>query len=185
MTAPQRAGHRSATAAKAPPKPAAKPAPKASHKPEPHVDTVSRRLEKSPAAFRTISEVAEELDVPQHVLRFWESKFPQVRPLKRGGGRRYYRPEDVDLLGRIRQLLYKDGYTIKGVQRLMREGALKAKREAHEADAEEAGAEALDAAADTAADLPLGPLDAAARAELQGLLAELLALRADLRRLTG
>jgi DNA-binding transcriptional MerR regulator len=192
MTAPQRAGQRSAAAArpaaKAPAKSAAKHEPKASQKPEPHVDTVSRRLEKSPAAFRTISEVAEELDVPQHVLRFWESKFPQVRPLKRGGGRRYYRPEDVDLLGRIRQLLYKDGYTIKGVQRLMREGALKAKREtAHEA-APDAGAEpgeALDAAADTAADGPLGPLDAEARAELQGLLSELLALRADLRRLTG
>ncbi len=80
---------------------------------------------KSPAAFRTISEVAEELDVPQHVLRFWESKFPQVKPLKRGGGRRYYRPEDVVLLRRIRQCLYQEGYTIKGVQRLLREGALR------------------------------------------------------------
>jgi DNA-binding transcriptional MerR regulator len=85
----------------------------------------SRRVEKSPSAFRTISEVAEELDVPQHVLRFWETKFPQVRPLKRGGGRRYYRPEDVDVLRRIRSLLYEQGYTIKGVQRLLREGALK------------------------------------------------------------
>jgi len=85
----------------------------------------SRRVEKSPSAFRTISEVAEELDVPQHVLRFWETKFPQVRPLKRGGGRRYYRPEDVDMLRRIRSLLYEQGYTIKGVQRLLREGALK------------------------------------------------------------
>lgn len=80
-----------------------------------------RRNEKSAQAFRTISEVATELDVPQHVLRFWESKFNQVRPLKRGGGRRYYRPEDVDLLRRIRVLLYDDGYTIKGVQRLLRE----------------------------------------------------------------
>ena len=85
----------------------------------------SRRVEKSPSAFRTISEVAEELDVPQHVLRFWETKFPQVRPLKRGGGRRYYRPEDVDMLRRIRSLLYLEGYTIKGVQRLLREGGLK------------------------------------------------------------
>ena len=76
----------------------------------------SRRVEKSPSAFRTISEVAEELDVPQHVLRFWETKFPQVRPLKRGGGRRYYRPEDVDMLRKIRSLLYQEGYTIKGVQ---------------------------------------------------------------------
>ena len=86
-----------------------------------------RRLEKSASAFRTISEVAEELDVPQHVLRFWETKFPQVRPLKRGGGRRYYRPEDVDLLRTIRGLLYQEGYTIKGVQKLMREGALRAR----------------------------------------------------------
>src|SRR4051794_36702907 len=84
-----------------------------------------RRGAKSAAAFRTISEVAVELDVPQHVLRFWESKFPQVKPLKRGGGRRYYRPEDVVLLRRIRQCLYQEGYTIKGVQRLLREGALK------------------------------------------------------------
>src|SRR3954469_9869465 len=84
---------------------------------------VDRRVvEKSAQAFRTISEVAAELDVPQHVLRFWESKFSQVRPLKRGGGRRYYRPEDIDLLRRIRSLLYEDGYTIKGVQRLLKGG---------------------------------------------------------------
>ncbi|MCC7273829.1 MAG: MerR family transcriptional regulator [Alphaproteobacteria bacterium] len=80
------------------------------------------RRAKSAAAFRTISEVAEELDVPQHVLRFWETKFGQIRPLKRGGGRRYYRPEDVVLLQRIRRLLYDEGYTIKGVQRLLRDG---------------------------------------------------------------
>ena len=78
---------------------------------------------KSAAAFRTISEVSQDLEVPQHVLRFWETKFSQVRPLKRGGGRRYYRPEDVALLHRIRDLLYAEGYTIKGVQRLLREGA--------------------------------------------------------------
>lgn len=77
---------------------------------------------KAPTAFRTISEVAADLDVPQHVLRFWESKFPQIRPLKRGGGRRYYRPDDVALLIRIRALLYAEGYTIKGVQRLLQEG---------------------------------------------------------------
>ncbi|MGY9106717.1 MAG: MerR family transcriptional regulator, partial [Alphaproteobacteria bacterium] len=77
--------------------------------------------DKSPEAFRTISEVADELDVPQHVLRFWESKFGSVRPLKRGGGRRYYRPEDVDLLRGIRSLLYSDGLAIKGVQKLLRE----------------------------------------------------------------
>ncbi len=82
----------------------------------------ARQRAKSAAAFRTISEVSTDLDVPQHVLRFWESKFTPVRPLKRGGGRRYYRPEDVELLRRIRNLLYTDGYTIKGVQRLLREG---------------------------------------------------------------
>jgi DNA-binding transcriptional MerR regulator len=81
-----------------------------------------RRTGKSEAAFRTISEVADELDVPQHVLRFWEGKFPQVKPLKRGGGRRYYRPDDVALLRRIRDLLYSEGYTIKGVQKLLKEG---------------------------------------------------------------
>lgn len=80
-----------------------------------------RRHAKSAGAFRTISEVADDLDVPSHVLRFWETKFNQIRPLKRGGGRRYYRPEDVELLRRIRQLLYRDGYTIKGVQRLLRD----------------------------------------------------------------
>ncbi len=85
-----------------------------------------RRGAKSPDAFRTISEVAAELDVPQHVLRFWESKFTQVRPLKRGGGRRYYRPEDVELLRRIRALLYAEGYTIKGVQKVLRENPRKA-----------------------------------------------------------
>jgi DNA-binding transcriptional MerR regulator len=78
-------------------------------------------LNKAPDAYRTISEVAEELDLPQHVLRFWESRFPHIKPLKRGGGRRYYRPEDVDLLRGIRRLLYADGYTIKGVQRILRE----------------------------------------------------------------
>ena len=83
-----------------------------------------RRSGKSEAAFRTISEVADELDVPQHVLRFWEGKFPQVKPLKRGGGRRYYRPDDVALLRRIRDLLYSEGYTIKGVQKLLKEGGV-------------------------------------------------------------
>ncbi len=82
----------------------------------------SRRSGKSAESFRTISEVAKELDIPQHVLRFWESKFSQVKPLKRGGGRRYYRPEDVALLRNIRTLLYNEGYTIKGVQKLLREG---------------------------------------------------------------
>jgi DNA-binding transcriptional MerR regulator len=78
-------------------------------------------VEKAPDAFRTISEVADEIDVPQHVLRFWESRFSQIRPMKRGGGRRYYRPDDVDLLRGIRHLLYGEGYTIRGVQRILRE----------------------------------------------------------------
>jgi DNA-binding transcriptional MerR regulator len=81
-----------------------------------------RRANKRASAFRTIGEVADDLDLPAHVLRFWESKFPQLKPLKRGGGRRYYRPEDIALLRRIRQCLYQDGYTIRGVQKLLREG---------------------------------------------------------------
>jgi DNA-binding transcriptional MerR regulator len=81
-------------------------------------------LEKAPDAFRTISEVAEEISVPQHVLRFWESRFTQIKPLKRGGGRRYYRPDDVDLLRGVRHLLYGEGYTIRGVQRILREEGL-------------------------------------------------------------
>ncbi len=86
----------------------------------------SGRAGKSPAAFWTTSEVCDELEVPAHVLRFWESKFTQLKPLKRGGGRRYYRPEDVALLRRIRQWLYQEGYTIRGVQKLLRDGALRA-----------------------------------------------------------
>jgi DNA-binding transcriptional MerR regulator len=83
-----------------------------------------RRANKRAAVFRTIGEVAEDLDLPAHVLRFWESKFPQLKPLKRGGGRRYYRPEDIALLSRIRQYLYQEGYTIRGVQKLLSEGAI-------------------------------------------------------------
>ncbi len=83
-------------------------------------------MEKSVDAFRTISEAAEELDVPQHVLRFWETRFSQIRPMKRGGGRRYYRPEDMDLLRTIRTLLYGEGYTIRGVQRLLKERGVRA-----------------------------------------------------------
>jgi DNA-binding transcriptional MerR regulator len=93
--------------------------------PSPPSQPPPRRPAKSAEAFRTISEVAGDLEVPQHVLRFWESKFPQIKPLKRAGGRRYYRPDDVALLRRIRQCLYEQGYTIKGVQKLLREGALK------------------------------------------------------------
>ncbi len=78
-------------------------------------------MAKSAEAFRTISEVAGDLEVPKHVLRFWEAKFPQIRPMKRGGGRRYYRPEDLELLRGIRHLLHAEGYTIKGVQKILRE----------------------------------------------------------------
>jgi DNA-binding transcriptional MerR regulator len=81
--------------------------------------------EKAPDAFRTISEVAEELDLPQHVLRFWESRFREIKPMKRGGGRRYYRPDDISLLRGIRHLLYGEGYTIRGVQRILREQGIK------------------------------------------------------------
>ena len=85
----------------------------------------ARAMEKSPDAFRTISEVADDLDLPQHVLRFWETRFAQIKPLKRGGGRRYYRPDDVDLLKGIRHLLYGEGYTIKGVQRILKEDGIR------------------------------------------------------------
>jgi DNA-binding transcriptional MerR regulator len=83
-------------------------------------------MDKSPDAFRTIREVAESMDLPQHVLRFWETRFPQIKPLKRGGGRRYYRPDDVELLRAIRHLLYGEGYTIKGVQKLIKEQGARA-----------------------------------------------------------
>ncbi|MEA2881909.1 MAG: hypothetical protein QOH32_1165 [Bradyrhizobium sp.] len=82
-------------------------------------------MDKAPDAFRTISEVADDLDIPQHVLRFWESRFPQIKPMKRSGGRRYYRPDDVDLLRGIRRLLYGEGYTIRGVQRILKEHGVK------------------------------------------------------------
>ncbi len=97
----------------------------------PHITTDNRK-KKSAAAFRTISEVAGELDLPQHVLRFWETKFQAIKPMKRGGGRRYYRPEDIDLLRRVRSLLYDEGYTIKGVQKLLRGGKKVALPEAPE-----------------------------------------------------
>ncbi len=133
---------------------------------------LSRRT-KSADAFRTISEVSEEVGVPQHVLRFWETKFGQIKPLKRGGGRRYYRPEDIELLNRIRAWLYDDGYTIKGVQKLLREGgpaaAAGAGRASAAAERAEAGADGSASAgpaaperAVTAADPPaLRPPEAA------------------------
>jgi DNA-binding transcriptional MerR regulator len=135
-------------------------------------------MDKSPEAFRTISEVAEEMDVPQHVLRFWETRFPQIKPLKRGGGRRYYRPDDVDLLRAIKQLLYGEGYTIKGVQKLLREqGAALVARGLVGRE----GAEATKAAA--AVDTPAAarPAADAGPAAQRGDLAALRAILADLR----
>jgi len=106
-------------------------------------DAASRgRASKSPAAFRTISEAANELELPQHVLRFWESKFPQLKPLKRGGGRRYYRPEDIELLTRIRDWLHVEGYTIKGVQKLLRDPAQRNGTASNGGDTPEIAAEA-------------------------------------------
>ena len=122
---------------------------------------------KSATAFRTISEVGAELDIPQHVLRFWESKFSQVKPLKRGGGRRYYRPEDIALLRRIRDLLYTEGYTIRGVQRLFREAGVKAVVEGAVAPEGESPQPVKDAP----------KLGAETRAELEAVLDELVTLR--------
>lgn len=124
------------------------------------------RAPKSAAAFRTISEVATELDLPQHVLRFWETRFPGVRPLKRGGGRRYYRPEDVVLLRRIRDLLYRDGYTIRGVQNLLR----------HNGDKGEAPV-AVPVAAPVAQASPNGGGDEPRRNALSAILTELQEIR--------
>lgn len=101
-------------------------------------------MEKAPDAFRTISEVADELDIPQHVLRFWESRFPQIKPMKRAGGRRYYRPEDVDLLRGVRHLLYGEGYTIRGVQRILREQGQKFVQAVWQPGAAQPMAEAVD-----------------------------------------
>lgn len=99
------------------------------------------RKRKSANAFRTISEVSDALNVPQHVLRFWETKFSQIKPMKRGGGRRYYRPEDIVLLRGVRELLYEDGYTIKGVQKLLREGGVKVLQDRAQGTTPEAAAD--------------------------------------------
>ncbi len=132
-----------------------------------------RRSGKSAGAFRTISEVASELDVPQHVLRFWETRFSQIRPLKRAGGRRYYRPEDVELLRRIRSLLYQHGYTIKGVQKLLRDGGRFAEPAVPETPVEGASRGEAAGAADS--------LSAAARAAIDEVIEELVELRDLLR----
>ena len=136
--------------------------------------TPQRQIRKSKAAFRTISEVADSLEVPQHVLRFWETKFTQIKPMKRGGGRRYYRPEDVDLLRRVRDLLYQEGYTIKGVQKLLREGGVKGVLDPD-------GARAATAAATGRVGEAPPALGANERAELESILEEMTTLRALLR----
>jgi DNA-binding transcriptional MerR regulator len=127
------------------------------------------RVRKAPTAFRTISEVAEDLQIPQHVLRFWETKFAQLKPLKRGGGRRYYRPEDIALLRRIGDLLYTQGYTIKGVQRLLRDNAGELP-EQQDPDAE--------------MELDVVPLPEAGQAALRQAVAELEAIAEELRALS-
>jgi DNA-binding transcriptional MerR regulator len=132
---------------------------------------------KAPGAFRTISEVATNLNVPQHVLRFWESKFQQVRPLKRGGGRRYYRPGDVDLLTEIKDLLYNQGFTIRGVQKLLREGARSQAVRASVPEAPQMTSIVKNAPAQSA---PSG-LSAVARREMESVLSELKTLRDILR----
>ena len=120
-------------------------------------------MSKAPEAFRTISEVAEEIDVPQHVLRFWESRFAQIRPMKRGGGRRFYRREDVDLLRGVRHLLYGEGYTIRGVQRILREQGASFVQNVWQAGAEPPPPQAPDdAEEETAAPIPVPPAAAAA-----------------------
>ena len=128
---------------------------------------------KSKSAFRTISEVADELDVQQHVLRFWETKFSQVRPLKRGGGRRYYRPEDVELLKRIHELLYTEGYTIKGVQKLFRQNGKNSVLEG-----EVGGASAVIEPAAKPTEKPKAGLNAEQKSVLKDMLSELKDLRA-------
>lgn len=141
--------------------------------------TLSRRNGKSAAAFRTISEVADDLEVPPHVLRFWETKFNQVRPLKRGGGRRYYRPEDVALLQRIRELLYREGYTIKGVQKLLRDGAVRMPTAGETARAAQA---ATPVKGGTAASMPAVEATGDVRSELRLMLEELKDLQRQLSR---
>ena len=134
---------------------------------------------KSATAFRTISEVSDELDVPQHVLRFWETKFSQVKPLKRGGGRRYYRPEDLAVLRGIRKLLYTDGYTIRGVQRLLKQGGAKGilERQPTDAGAGEAGSVGDGAGESGSAGSSVAAAGTPDRQELKAIMDELVALR--------
>lgn len=130
-------------------------------------DTAGDKSGKSPDAYRTISEVSERLGVPQHVLRFWETRFTQIKPLKRAGGRRHYRPDDIALLARIRELLHDEGYSIKGVQRLLKAGGVR---------------KLIDGGGADPAQTPAAPVGGGASdAELRGILAELVSLRDLLR----
>jgi len=133
-------------------------------------------VSKGPEAFRTISEAADELQVPQHVLRFWETKFAFIRPMKRAGGRRFYRPHDIAVLKGVRRLLHDEGYTIKGVQRLHREQGV-----AHLVAAGQGSAPSLE----DAPQLAPGDLEEAARARLAVVLAELEAAKTRLDALLG
>ncbi|HEV7440882.1 MAG TPA: MerR family transcriptional regulator [Methylobacterium sp.] len=144
--------------------------------------------EKRPGAFRTISEVAEDLDVPQHVLRFWETRFSQIRPVKRAGGRRYYRPEDVDLLRGVRHLLHGQGYTIKGAQRILKESGVRFVQAVGRGEADVAAPQAqevdvgVEAETEGAAGLsePGEFLAETGRAAIEAALAELYACRSAL-----
>jgi DNA-binding transcriptional MerR regulator len=132
--------------------------------------------EKRPGAFRTISEVADDLDVPQHVLRFWETKFTQIKPVKRAGGRRYYRPDDVDLIKGIRRLLHGQGYTIRGAQRILKESGVRFVQSVGRGEAE-AMAPALDEAETQEVSSEAGALSADDRASLEAVLRDLYACR--------
>ena len=131
--------------------------------------------EKSAGAFRTISEVADELDVPQHVLRFWETRFTQIKPVKRAGGRRYYRPEDVDLIKGVRRLLHGQGYTIRGAQRVLKEGGVRFVQSIGRGEAEAPAMREPDAA-DDVAEAAVG-LSEPDKTSLEGVLNELYACR--------
>ena len=122
-------------------------------------------VQKSPDAFRTISEVATDLDIPQHVLRFWETRFATIKPLKRGGGRRYYRPDDVELLRGIRELLYGKGYTIKGVQRILKQDGPRVVQAIGRGDGTIVLAPLRPDEREDGADLPPAGLDAASEVE--------------------
>ncbi len=134
--------------------------------------------DKAPDAFRTISEAAEDLDLPQHVLRFWETRFTQIKPLKRGGGRRYYRPDDVEFLRGLKHLLHAERYTIKGVQKIIKEQGIKSVQSAwKDAPVAAAVVKPLMTAPVAAISMPSAPMPTSARARLEAALAELLDCR--------